>query len=113
MNHTIGKVDKALKPIWIQAHNQEPTLENHSRAAPSVKGPDTRRNFGGRRIKRGDNFYFYCVKYINQSYFQFKLFFGDKNKYYAKTFQSIRVKESLQCLVSLLQELNLLVSVRN
>ena len=53
---SIGVVDKGLKPIWIQAPNQEPALELHSRAAPSVeahhhvKGPDTGRNFGGRRI---------------------------------------------------------------
>ena len=53
---SIGIVDKGLKPIWIQAPNQEPALELHRRAAPSVeahhhiKGPDTGRNSRGRRI---------------------------------------------------------------
>ena len=48
-------IDKALKPIWLQALNQEPALELHSRAAPSVEAhhcvnsPDTGRNSGGRR----------------------------------------------------------------
>ena len=41
------------QPNWIQAPNQEPALELHSRAAPSLKahhhvnGPDTGRNSGG------------------------------------------------------------------
>ena len=49
---------KALKPIWIWASNQEPALELHSRAAPSVEAhhlvnsPVTGKNFGGRRIKK-------------------------------------------------------------
>ena len=46
---------KALKPIWIQALNQEPILELHSRAAPNVEAhhlvnsPDTGRNSRERR----------------------------------------------------------------
>ena len=42
----------------LQAPNQEPTLELHSRDAPSVEahhrvnGPDTGRNSGGRRKKK-------------------------------------------------------------
>ena len=51
-------IDKALKPIWIQAPNQKPALELHSRAAPSVEahhrsvGPDAGRNSGGRLITK-------------------------------------------------------------
>ena len=51
-------LDKALKPIWILAPNQEPSLELHSRAAPSVEAhhrsvhPEAGRNSGGRRIKK-------------------------------------------------------------
>ena len=46
----------ALKSIWIQAPIQEPTLELHSRAVPSVEahhrvnGPNTGRNSGDRQI---------------------------------------------------------------
>ena len=46
----------ALNQVWIKAPNQEPTLELHSRAAPSVEahhrvsGPTTGRNSGGRQI---------------------------------------------------------------
>ena len=48
--------------IGIEAPNQEPALELHSRAAPSVEahhrvnGPDTGRNSGGRRIIKKKNF---------------------------------------------------------
>ena len=43
--------------IWIKALNQEPALELHSRAVPSLKahhrgnGPDKGRNSGGRQKK--------------------------------------------------------------
>ena len=56
---------KALKPIWIQAPNQEPALELHSRAAPSVEahhrsvGPDARRNSGGKGIIKKSTVY--CI----------------------------------------------------
>ena len=54
----MNPIDKALKPIWIQACNQEPTLELHSLAARSVEahhrangnGPGTGSNSGGMRI---------------------------------------------------------------
>ena len=54
--YVMNPTDKALKPIWIQAPNQESALELHSRAAPSVEarhcdnGPNTGRNSGGSRI---------------------------------------------------------------
>ena len=32
-----GMGKTALKPIWLQAYNQEPALELHSMAAPSVE----------------------------------------------------------------------------
>ena len=46
---------------WIQAPKLEPTLELHSRAAPSVEAhhgiddPDTGKNSGGRRIKKNND----------------------------------------------------------
>ena len=54
----MNPIDKALKPIGIQACNQEPTLELHNLAAPSVEAhhrgkcqwSDTGRNSGEMRI---------------------------------------------------------------
>ena len=49
-------IEKAFKPISIQAPNQEPPLELHSKAVPRVEahhrvnGPDPGRNSGGRQI---------------------------------------------------------------
>ena len=53
--------------LWIQANNQEPALELHSRAVPSVEaynlvnGPDTGRNSGGRQKKPNLNLISFCM----------------------------------------------------
>ena len=47
---SMNPIDKALKPVWIQAPNQEPAPELNSRAVPSAEAHHRDRKKFGRMV---------------------------------------------------------------